>query len=208
MACTKNPIIEYVNYIIQLHSENPSKSFTEYMQGDSFKDFGTIEEGVICCPDCGPISFIGPAYDSNGSDIFKDLFSNISPAIPNGCCENYDINVSDNLLVNQSNKNYNSIVCCNDFSNCSETFNNLMQQYLFSNPEGFFGIYNRGIHEYDTFNNNTTLCELNTAIQSLNTEDKIGFLEAMFQLKGFVSYCNPNDGFIYAGTVEGMLNWW
>lgn len=211
MACTKNPIIEYVNFIINLHNEDPELSFLDYFQGYPFQNVGTISDGEVCCPDCGKLSFIGPAYSlRDDTDILKNIYNWIGENFPTGCCENYDINQASCTLPNETDKNYFSLICCNSFGDCAPVFNNMMQEYVFANPANanFGKIYSKGVHEYSTFNGDSTLCLLNTVIQTLSFTDKQDFLYAFGQSSGFVSFCDEGGDAIYAGTTEGFLNWW
>lgn len=212
MACTKNPVIEYVNFIINLHNEDPDLTFLDYFQGYPFQSLGAISDGEICCPDCGNLSFIGPAYSlRDGSDILKNIYTLIgSESFPKGCCENYDINQASCSLPSETDKNYESLICCNSFGDCAPVFNNMMQEYVFANPtSSYFGnIYINGVHEYSTFNVESTLCLLNTVIQTLSIADKQDFLYALGQVDGFVTFCDEGSDTIYAGTTAGFLNWW
>jgi hypothetical protein len=209
MACTKNPIIEYINYILTLKAENPSSNIQTLMEDDAFIQIGNDAE--VCCPDCGPAYFIGPVFnfdDSSGN--LNDLLKDIGEGVVLGCCENYDINsIEGNVIVEDEKSIQKSKICCNDFVGCSLTFFSIMQQNLFSNEIYFsIGSYEGGIHEYSTFNNQSSLCLLNTAIESIEDNDvKAEFLNAFYRLNGFVAYCS-GDGSVYAGTLNGFRAWW
>lgn len=206
MACTKNPVIEYINYILELKNETPESSIKDLMMGDSFIEIGQTSE--YCCPDCGPGSFIGPMFSFGGSAVnVTNLIKDLGEEASTGCCENYDINTIEGVNAVESEKEDRfSKNCCNDFSTCSSTFFNLMQKFLFSNPSDNFDLYSGGIHEYDTFNNQSILCLIVEIINSLSDELKTEFLVAFYELNGFTAYCNGD--FVYAGTFNGFRNWW
>lgn len=209
MACTKNPIIEYINYILALKDANPSSNIQTLMEDDSFKDLGPNTE--YCCPDCGPVYFIGPVFNfDDGSRNLNNLLKDIGEGVVLGCCENYDISSTEGSAIVQDEKStQKSKICCNDFVGCSLTFFSIMQQNLFSNGIYFTaGFYEGGIHEYSTFNNESVLCLLNTAIESIEDNDvKAEFLNAFYKLNGLVAYCG-GDGLVYAGTLDGFRAWW
>ena len=206
MACTKNPIIEYINTILEIKSQNPLLSIKDVMTDFSFIELG--ENTEFCCPDCGPVSFVGPAYQFNvGDSNVSDLLKILGEGAPTGCCENYDINSLgfDDVVVQEKTERF-SKACCNDFANCSLTFFNLMQEFVFSNPDGYFDLYIGGIHEYSTINNQSSLCLLTTLIESLDSTLKSEFLTAFYELNGITVYCN--EGRVYAGTLNGFAAWW
>jgi hypothetical protein len=194
MACTKNPVIDYIDLIITLHTETPEKSISQIMQERGFAAIGADNE--YCCPDCGNLSYIGP-FIVEGNTVIKIL--DAAGFILNECCENYDIN-----NVGQSD-DFEAIICCNTFSNCAESFNSLMQQYTSSDPLGTFNIYRKGIYEYNTFNNASILCLLNAKITSLAVLDRIALLQAFTTEGGIITYCS--DGNVYVGTLESFVNW-
>jgi hypothetical protein len=210
MACTKNPIIEYINYILTLKAENPSSNIQTLMEDNSFRDLGTDDE--YCCPDCGPLYFIGPVFDFDDTGVpnLRNLLKDIDEGASLGCCENYDISsIAGGAIVQDEKSTQKSKICCNDFVGCSLTFFSIMQQHLFSNgiyftPEPYEG----GIHEYSTFNDQSVLCLINTAIESIEDDDvKAEFLNAFYRLNGFVAYCS-GDGSVYTGTLNGFRAWW
>lgn len=209
MACTKNPIIEYINYILNAHEQNPNVSIAEIVQNNGVIDLGHVSDGEICCPDCGSVAYLGPVYDPGANQnltVLINTFLNIEPI--EGCCDNYEINNTGNDIVKQGNK-YNPRICCNSFGECGPVFNNLMQENLFSDPMGiYYGIYRAGVQEYNTFNNDSTLCLLNSVISSLSVFDKTDLLKAIFENGGLFSFCDSENDVIQAGTVKGAATYY
>ena len=115
MACTKNPILEYLTNAIA-----DSQSIYNYVTDNQFINMGSAE--LFCCPDC-ELYFLGPLInktDSNRSPL-RLIFDLLSPSLnfPINCCENYDANdLSVPNLIKNSNIYfyhncifYNSIFC-------------------------------------------------------------------------------------------------
>lgn len=210
MACTKeNPIIGYIENIISIYNTDPlTLTFEQIMLDNPFYDIGNTCDYL--CSDCGNFSYVGFMFNSDGDGVLYKIFDRMGESFPNSCCENYDLN-SIKKLSDYINKvfyitDYTPLVCCNSFNDCSSTFNNLVQKYLVSDPLLLFEINTYGIHEYGTFNNNSSLCEIITAIQPLNDAGKISFFKGLNVLGGFVSYCSGDN--VYVGTAEGFRNWW
>jgi len=207
MACTKNPILDYIDYIISLHNDNPSAAFVELFAAHPFYQIGTTD--TYCCSDCGSFSYIGPIYNKDGTTLLNDLSRMLETYFPKNCCENYDSNNLKRLLndnvINQSN-DYNSTVCCNSFNDCSSAYNDLVQKYFWSDTEHNFDIYPDGIHEYGTFNGDSILCAIVAKIELFDNASKTSFFNAISILGGFVSYCQ--GGNVWVGTYQGFKNWW
>jgi len=209
MACTKNPILEYINQVITQHTANPGQTFEEVIRSIGFRNMGTQDD--YCCSDCGNLSYIGFMFDKANNPILYDIYKFMQSNFPANCCENYDVNSLKNItkdsILSQSNDAFFPSVCCNSFNDCAPVFNDLIQKYLFSNPAGIFDIYRNGIHEYGTFNGDSILCAINAKIQLLSDADKTGFFQAMYNTGGgFVSFCV--EGQVFAGTVEAFAIWY
>ena len=210
MACTKNPIIEYINSIINQHAVDPTKSFNTLM-ANNFSIIGQNTE--YCCSDCGYISFLGPVTNSESISMLDAVYSIMGDGtFPKSCCENYDISdihLIGSLNIISNSIKYQSKICCNDFNKCSTTFTDLMQKYLFAGSLGAidtYDTYRKGIHEYGTINGNSSLCLLVDKIQHLSDIDKKDFLDAFFTQGGFIVFCEGSN--VWVGSTKSFLNWW
>lgn len=206
MACTKNPILDYIDILIADYN-NSARDFVDIVADHPFGQLGTNVD--YCCPDCGGMSYVGVAIDVNGDNPLATIYSTVGGSFPTGCCENYDLNdialfVSSGMLT--SSKDINSAACCNSFSTCSHVFNDLMQKYVFADPLTL-DLNKAGVHEYNTYSGDSLLCAINTRIQSLPDPGRASFLNCLYASEGgFVAYCNGSD--VYAGTFAGFMNWW
>ena len=207
MACTKNPILDYIDSIISLHNDNPSAAFVELFAAHPFYLIG--QNDTYCCSDCGTFSYIGPIFNRDNEKILNHLYGMLGESFPKNCCENYDSNnlgkVLENNIINQSN-NYQAQLCCNSFNDCSSAYNNLAQKYLYSDPDNLFDTYPQGIYEYATYNGDSILCAIVAKIQLLDNASKTSFFNALNILGGFVTFCESSN--IWVGTYTGFKNWW
>ena len=209
MACTKNPILDYIDMILSNHIDEPRKTFTEIINEIDVRQMQNPDE--YCCADCGSISYVGQMFDKNNESWLFNIKERVGTYLSTGCCENYDVNnirpVITQKIVEKSNDPYLSKVCCNSFNDCSAAFNNMMQQYVCSTPgTALFNPYVQGIHEFNTFNGDTILCAINAKIQTLNAADRSGFLDAIYNLGGFVSFCV--EGQVFVGNASNFITWW
>lgn len=206
MACTKNPILDYIDILIADYNTS-ARDFLDIITDHPFGQLGTNVD--YCCPDCGGMSYVGLAIDVNGDSCLTTLYSTAGGSFPLSCCENYDLN-DIGLFVSSSmigtSKSINSAACCNSFSTCSHVFNDLMQKHVFADPLTL-DVNRAGVQEYNTYSGDSLLCAINTKIQSLPDAGKISFLKCLYNSQGgFVAYCQGSD--VYAGTLEGFRFWW
>jgi hypothetical protein len=207
MACTKNPIVGYIDYIMGLYNDPENTNTIQFLiEDNNFQNIGSSDE--YCCPDCGDFTYLGPAFDSGGNDILVD---NIFKAIgtKSECCDNYDIqNTAYAFTIVDNAANINPLLCCNTFNSCSSEFNNLIQDNI--NSPLTQSLYQFGIREYGTINDESSLC---LVLAKLKLLGNLGpgfpinsFLTAMLDNDGFVAYCDGTN--VYAGTGTGIISWW
>jgi hypothetical protein len=208
MACTKNPIVSYIDYIMGLYNTTGNTDSIETLVADNnFVNLGSSDE--YCCPDCGDFTYLGPAYNTvESQDILIDsIFDTIGTR--SECCDNYDIqNAAYAFTIVDNATNINPLVCCNTFNSCSTEFSNLIQDTTVSPLSN--GLYQAGIREYGTVNNESSLCLVLAKLKLLGNLSPgfpiTSFLKAMIDNEGFVAYCDGTN--VYAGTGTGIISWW
>ena len=207
MACTKNPIVSYIDYIMGLYNTVGNTDSIETLVADNnFVNLGSSDE--YCCPDCKNFTYLGPAINKVTSQdvLVESIFDTIGTK--SDCCDNYDIqNASYAATIVNNITAINPLLCCNTFNSCSSEFNNLIQDNVTS-PLG--SLYQFGIREYGTINNESSLCLVLAKLKLLGNLSPgfpiTSFLKAMIDNEGFVAYCDGTD--VYAGTGAGIKNWW
>lgn len=206
MACTKNPIVGYIDYIMGLYNTTGNTNTIQFLiEDNNFQNIGSSDE--YCCPDCGDFTYLGPAFDAVPTDILISIFDVIG--IKSECCDNYDIqNTARALTITDNIAGANPLLCCNTFNSCSSEFNNLIQDNI--NSPLTQSLYQFGIREYGTVNNESSLCLVLAKLKLLGNLAPgfpiNSFLTAMLDNDGFVAYCDGTD--VYAGTGIGIKNWW
>ena len=200
MACSKNPIIEYLNNAIL-----DSQSVYNYMTENPFVNLGSSD--LYCCPDC-ELYFLGPMVNKLESD--QSPLSNLQKLLdvdfPYNCCENYDINDATYPNLSKNSDTYQSKNCCNSFSDCVIELNNLIQLSPYSGYDISGVIYKYGIQEYGTFDLDSMLCLINSKLNTTTTANKYYFVKGLLQYGGLVVYCY--DGDVYVGTTQGFTSWY
>jgi len=204
MACTINPFVAYIDLLIAAHTANPGNSYDKLMEV-TFSFVSIEPNNELCFGDCGNFAFLGPILDSSFNSNLKTCYDMLNINFPLQCCENYDISsiqLFTDLNLPSLSMLYNSELCCNSFNTCAPIFNNLMQEYFGKEDQ-----YTPGIHEYGTFNGNSSLCLINDKIQGFSDTDKTDFLNGFYKYKGFVVY-NNGLGQTWVGTTSGFLSWY
>jgi hypothetical protein len=159
IPCTKNPIVEYIKYVIQQYELDPANydnSLYVAFQAITSHTFTSNVNTEYCCSSCGEYALTFSALLANG-------YINAVNTKNDGCCLNYNTtNVARNRFIEmiQAADEYEYENCCNDFQECSEDLLRLIQS-KYSTPKG--GInpeYNIGIFEISLLAGNTTTCAL------------------------------------------------
>jgi len=128
----------------------------------------------VCCPDCHP-------YMLGQTQMVTALLNCLRPKTP--CCANIATgNIQPDTL---DMINLYGLQCCNDFTSCV--------QQIAGNVDNFGQIFNQGIFEFSTINNNTTLCVLiETLIHMGFTESQMGTIIMSLMSAGMVITCESN----------------
>lgn len=200
MACTKNPILEYLTNAIA-----DSQSIYNYVTDNQFINIGSSE--LFCTPEF-EFYFLGPMSNKleSGDSPLKSIQTLLGLKFPFQCCENYDIN--DALFANltKNSETYDSKSCCNSFSNCVADLNNLIQVSPYSDYDISGEIYKYGIQEYSTFDSDSMLCLINSKLNTTTLENNYYFVKSLLFYGGFVAYFH--QGNIYVGTAQGFTSWY
>jgi hypothetical protein len=164
MACTKNPVVEYIKYVISLYEADPAafgNSLFEAFDENTTHVFTSTTNTEYCCPDCG--SYIFTLYPAAITTFLGD-----NPGITDECCLNYDNNdilPSPYLDFLHAVQAEGLSVCCNSFQSCIEDFLKLLQDSYLSIDAA---MYRANVLELGTINGDSGLCVLYDYLKNSN----------------------------------------
>jgi hypothetical protein len=210
-----------------------SESFTFYLEKGII-----IPNCNFCCPDCNEAYVLGSVetmlkfaeaagitYVAGGGGAANPLGATEGTqyeAFKNICCSNAFgsletwVKYAEAMGMTQAsavqaspsefpptNNDVNVKVCCNtNFNSC---FDELSKDFT---AEEYDRILDKGIVEYSTINQTTSLCLLSDFLKECRIDNaSIVELLDLFMDIGFVAICNPLDGNVFMGGVEASLQY-
>ena len=204
IPCTKNPIVEYIKYVIEQYEIDPSfYDDSLYSAFDSFFNvvFTSNINTEYCCPSCGTYGIV---FTSQNAANFLE-FQNTKNS---GCCLNYyGTDVKDENFTSFINMidEYEYQNCCNDFQDCSEKLLDLMQsKYKTPINSTILGL---GIYEISLLSGKTVTCDLYEYLTTSSLSDE--YLYSIFRFiitNGLMVQCNIGEGGIFETTVSVTLD--
>ena len=188
-----NPIITYIDNVVK-YTIDHNVSVDDAVSIIGIQTIDTIslgENNPYCCSECG-IYFLGSI-----SQFINNMLCLTENS--NNCCFNYEtINrAKDNSWISDLMQIDHTLVCCNNFSSCSTSLFNLIQDEMYTDDHWYgVGTFKEGILEYGILGDDSFLCEFVQKLQSLPVDDKQYlkyFLDYFLSSGGFVVICEKKD---------------
>lgn len=194
IPCTKNPIVEYIKYVIQQYELDPALySNSLYSAFNSFTSHTFISDTntEYCCPSCGTYGFTLIAS-------LAEVFINAQGSKNEGCCLNYNgtnIKFDRFMPMVLAGEEFDYQNCCNNFQSCSEDLLKLIQS-KFCTPDGET-LYDLsiGIYEISLLSGKTVTCELYQYLTTPSlSNDYIYDIIRFIRNFGLMVSCNIGEG--------------
>jgi hypothetical protein len=202
IPCTKNPIVEYIKYVIQQYELDPASyddSLYLAFLANTSHTFTSNVNTEYCCPSCGNYAFTFSAGLAEG-------FISSTADENEGCCLNYNTtNVKKNRFIQMiiAADTYEYENCCNEFQGCSEDLLRLIQS-KYSTPDG--GInpeYNIGVFEISLLAGETITCALYQYLTTSSLSDTYIYdIIDFIRVYGLVVSCNIGKSENFETTVS------
>jgi len=206
MACLKNPLIEYIKYIVALYDADPDAypgGLAETFTDNSSYEFQSSSNSEYCCPTCGG-DYAGGGY-----------YLTFNPAIATpliiddltGCCINYDaVNITspDFLEFIEAAHGLTMINCCNTFQTCVQNFRNLFQDSYFS-VDGV--VSDITIIELTLIDDSSVICDLYDYLinNNLSASHLYDIFDTIYTTGGFSVQCEYLAGPTPFKTTVALL---
>ncbi len=202
IPCTKNPIVEYIKYVIQQYELDPASyddSLYVAFQANTSHTFTSNVNTEYCCPSCG-------TYGFSFSAALAEAFIVIQASKNSGCCLNYNTtNAKKNrftaMITEADTYQYEN--CCNEFQGCSEDLLRLIQS-KYSTPDASINPENNiGVFEISLLAGETITCALYQYLTTSSLSDTYIYdIIDFIRVYGLVVSCNIGESENFETTVS------